>query len=189
MHFLSLLPLSINFLATCLFATRHLPAPRHVLFTPSQYVPMYVPVYVAPFVGRALFMSCCVYVPLCVCPPCICHSCTCFFIRMSPHLYVPSVSMSSPCVCLLRVYVRPCVSFCVYAPSVCILYVYVPSVCMLPLCICHLFVYVPSCVCPSVFVSLCVYAPSVCLIHVYWKGVEVGCERYGQSPKQETIGE
>jgi len=39
MHFLSLLPLSINFLATCLFATRHLPAPRHVLFGPSHASP------------------------------------------------------------------------------------------------------------------------------------------------------
>ena len=37
MHFLSLLPFSISFFATCLFATCHLPALRYVLFTPSHY--------------------------------------------------------------------------------------------------------------------------------------------------------
>ena len=37
MHFLSLLPFSISFFATCLFATCHLPALRHVLFTSSQW--------------------------------------------------------------------------------------------------------------------------------------------------------
>ena len=36
--FLSFLPLSISFFATCLSATCHLPAPRHVLLTPPQYV-------------------------------------------------------------------------------------------------------------------------------------------------------
>ena len=35
--FLSFLPLSISFFATCLSATCHLPAPRHVLLTPPQW--------------------------------------------------------------------------------------------------------------------------------------------------------
>ncbi len=38
-HFLSLLPLSISFFATCLFATCHLSVLRHVLFTLSHTSP------------------------------------------------------------------------------------------------------------------------------------------------------